>query len=129
MSVYSLQVHCDCSKNSFHLKFQEKKKALTLAEYVKVIDLVVKGKIACNIALYLSLGIGKVQIKGILAKKILILKFWKAETNNNLLYLAAKQNKNGNLIHWRVKPASAWVLRQLGSVVLDCVLFLLFFLL
>ena len=68
---------------------------LTLAERVKVIDLAEKGNSARAIAR--SLGVGKTQVQGILAKKTSILKSWKAGTNGKLQYLAAKKNKNGDL--------------------------------
>ena len=97
---------------------------LSVADHVKVIDLAVKGKFARAIAL--SLGFGKMQIQGILATRILIIRSWKAETNGKVQYLTAKQSKNGDLSQQRPKPASAEVLRQLDSILLDCVLFLLF---
>ena len=68
---------------------------LTLVECVKVIDLAVKGKFAC--AIVLSLGIGKMQIQGIPANKILILCSWKAGTHGKIQHLAAKKSKNGDL--------------------------------
>ena len=71
------------------------------------------------------LGIGKMQIQGILAKKT-ILQFWKEGMNGKMQYLTTKQSKHGDLSQQRPKPVSAGVLRQLGSILLDCVLFLLF---
>ena len=82
-----------------------------------MIDLAAKGKSARAIAM--SLGVGKTQVQGILAIKTLILQYWKAGTNSKLQYLTKKQER-------RPKPASAGVLRQLGSILLDCVPFLLF---
>ena len=72
-----------------------KRKVFTLAERVKVIDLVVKGKSARAIAL--SLGVGKTQIQGILAKKTSIIQSWKAGTNSKMQYLAVRKSNNSNL--------------------------------
>ena len=116
-----MQVCCNCSKNGFHVEFKD---SVDFGEHVKVFDLAAKGKTACAIAL--SVGVGKMQIQGILAKKTLILQSWKAGTKGKMQYLAAKQSKNGDLIQHRPKPASAGVLGQLGGILLDCVLFLLF---
>ena len=75
---------------------------LTLVECVKVIDLAMKGKFAS--AIVLSLGIGKMQIRGILAKKTLIPCSWKAGTHGKIQHLTAKKSKNGDLSQRRPKP-------------------------
>ena len=117
-----LQVHWDCPENGIY-EFQEKK-LLILLEHVKVIDLAVKGKSACTIAL--SLGIGNMQTQGIVAKKTLILQSWKAGTNGKIKYLTAKQSKNSDSNQRRLKPPLAGMLGQLHTILLDCILFLLF---
>ena len=101
-----------------------RRKVLTLVERVKAIDLMGNGEPAYATVLFL--GIGKIQILGILAKKILMMRSSKAGMNGKLQYLAAKQSKNAHLSQRELKPASAGVLRQLGIILLDSVLFLLF---
>ena len=60
-----------------------------MAERVKIINLAAKAKSARAIAL--SLGVGKTEIQGILAKKTLILKSSKAGVNGKLQHVAAKK--------------------------------------
>ena len=82
---------CDCSENGYQFE-----RNLTFAERVKVIDLAAKGKSSRAIAL--SLGVGKMQIQGILAKKTSIIQSWKAGTNSKIQYLAVRKSNNGNRI-------------------------------
>ena len=64
---------------------------MTLAERVKIIYLAAKAKSARAIAL--SLGVGKTKIQGILAKKTLILKSWKAGVNGKLHNILQKKEQ------------------------------------
>ena len=69
-----------------------KRKFLTLAQSVKVIDLAAKGKISHAIAL--SLDFGQKKIQGIFAKKTLIIQSRKAGMNSKIQYLTMTKNKN-----------------------------------
>lgn len=71
-----------------------RRKVLSLAERVRVIDRAEKGDSARSIAK--ALGVGKTQIQGILAKKDSVLDLWKSGKNGNIQYLTSK-SKNGDL--------------------------------
>ena len=85
-----------------------KRKVLTLAEHVKVIDLAAKGKSARAIGT--PVGVGKTKIEGILGKETSIIQSWKAGTNGKIQYLTVRKSKNGNLNQfvwdWFVKVRS-----------------------